>query len=44
MYLARVKQPSQSKGRWDYYDIVTTIPAAEAYQKPEESGCPFTKK
>jgi len=44
MYLAKVKQPSQSKGRWDYYDIVTTIPAAEAYQKPEESGCPFTKK
>jgi branched-chain amino acid transport system substrate-binding protein len=44
MYLAKVKQPLQSKGRWDYYDIVTTIPAAEAYQKPEESGCPFTKK
>jgi branched-chain amino acid transport system substrate-binding protein len=44
MYLARVKQPSQSKGRWDYYDIVTTIPAEEAYQKPEASGCPFTKK
>jgi branched-chain amino acid transport system substrate-binding protein len=44
MYLAKVKQPSQSKGRWDYYDIVTTIPASEAYQKPEESGCPFTKK
>jgi branched-chain amino acid transport system substrate-binding protein len=44
MYLARVKQPSQSKGRWDYYDIVSTIPAEEAYQKPEASGCPFTKK
>jgi branched-chain amino acid transport system substrate-binding protein len=44
MYLARVNQPSQSKGRWDYYDIVSTIPAEEAYQKPEASGCPFTKK
>jgi branched-chain amino acid transport system substrate-binding protein len=44
MYLARVKQPAQSKGRWDYYDIVSTIPAEEAYQKAEASGCPFTKK
>jgi branched-chain amino acid transport system substrate-binding protein len=44
MYLARVKQPAQSKGRWDYYDIVSTIPAEEAYQKAEISGCPFTKK
>ncbi|QQP87697.1 ABC transporter substrate-binding protein [Skermanella sp. TT6] len=44
MYLARVKQPSQSKGRWDYYDILRTIPADEAYQKAELSGCPFTKK
>jgi branched-chain amino acid transport system substrate-binding protein len=44
MYLARVKQPSQSKGRWDYYDIISTIPAEEAYQKAEASGCPFTKK
>jgi len=44
MYLARVKKPSQSKGRWDYYDIVRTIPADEAYMKPEASGCAFTKK
>jgi branched-chain amino acid transport system substrate-binding protein len=44
MYLARVKQPAQSKGRWDYYDIVSTIPAEEAYQKAEASGCPFSKK
>ena len=44
MYLARVKQPAQSKGRWDYYDIISTIPAEEAYQKAEASGCPFTKK
>ncbi|WP_037462352.1 ABC transporter substrate-binding protein [Skermanella stibiiresistens] len=44
MYLARIKQPAQSKGRWDYYDILRTIPAAEAYQTAELSGCPFTKK
>jgi branched-chain amino acid transport system substrate-binding protein len=44
MFLARVKKPSESKGRWDYYDIVRTIPADEAYMKPEASGCSFTKK
>lgn len=43
MYLAKVKKPSESEGAWDYLEIVRTIPGAEAYQKPEESGCPLVK-
>ncbi len=43
MYLAKVKSPDQSTGAWDYLEIVRTIPGAEAFQKPEESGCPLVK-
>ena len=27
MYLVEVKKPAESKGAWDYYKIVRTIPA-----------------
>jgi len=43
MYLARVKKPADSKGPWDYYQIIKTIPGDEAFQNPKESGCPLTK-
>jgi len=39
MYLARVKTPAASARRWDYYDIVATIPAAQAFRPLSESGC-----
>ena len=42
MYLFRVKAPDASKGEWDYYDTVTTIPAADAFRPVEESGCALT--
>lgn len=38
-YLARVKSPDESEGEWDYYEILRTIPAAEAYQPLEDSTC-----
>ncbi|CUW40387.1 ABC-type branched-chain amino acid transport systems, periplasmic component [Magnetospirillum sp. XM-1] len=44
MYLAQVKKPSESKGPWDYYKIVRTIPGDEAYQPLSESTCPLVKK
>jgi len=43
MYLFRVKQPSQSKGPWDYYELVQTIPADKAFRPAGESGCPLVK-
>jgi branched-chain amino acid transport system substrate-binding protein len=39
MYLARVKTPAASKAKWDYYEIVSTVPAAEAFRPISEGGC-----
>ncbi len=39
MYLAQVKTPEESTGEWDLYNIVRTIPAAEAYRPLSESKC-----
>jgi branched-chain amino acid transport system substrate-binding protein len=43
MYLARVKAPGESKYPWDYYTIVKTIPAAEAFPSVEAQKCPLVK-
>jgi branched-chain amino acid transport system substrate-binding protein len=39
MYLARVKTPDESTGRWDYYEILRTIPGDQACLPLEESTC-----
>ena len=39
MYLFRVKKPSESKGKYDLYDVVATIPAAEAFRPMAQGGC-----
>jgi branched-chain amino acid transport system substrate-binding protein len=44
MYLARVKKPSESKGPWDYYQVLRTIPGSEAFATAEESGCKLAAK
>lgn len=44
MYLAEVKKPSESSGKWDYLKIVRTIPGDQAYQPLSESRCPLVKK
>ena len=44
MYLYEVKKPSESKGVWDYYKFVATIPADQAFQPLSESKCPLVKK
>jgi branched-chain amino acid transport system substrate-binding protein len=38
-YLAKVKEPSEVSEDWDYEEIVSTIPADEAFMPVEESGC-----
>ncbi len=43
MYLAQVKTPAESKYAWDYFKIVKTVPAAQAYIDPKASGCPLVK-
>jgi len=44
MYLFEVKKPSESKGRWDDYKLLSTIPGNEAFQSLEQSRCPLVKK
>src|SRR4249919_3818789 len=44
MYLFEVKKPSESKGRWDDYKLVATIPGKDAFQPLSESRCPLVKK
>jgi branched-chain amino acid transport system substrate-binding protein len=43
-YLFEVKKPSESKYPWDYYKVVATIPADEAFLPLEKSVCPLVKK
>ena len=43
MYLYEVKKPSESKGPWDYYKLVSTIPGKDAFQPVAESGCNLPK-
>ncbi|NJR41753.1 MAG: ABC transporter substrate-binding protein [Akkermansiaceae bacterium] len=41
MHLFEVKKPEESKGAWDYYKLVRTIPAEEAFRPLDKGGCPL---
>ena len=41
MYLYQVKTPAESKGPWDYYKLLATIPAEQAFRPLKEGGCPL---
>jgi branched-chain amino acid transport system substrate-binding protein len=43
MYLFEVKTPDESKGAWDYYKLVTEIPADEAVRPLADGGCELVK-
>jgi branched-chain amino acid transport system substrate-binding protein len=43
MYLFEVKKPDESTGPWDYYKLLATIPAAEAFRPLSEGGCELVK-
>jgi branched-chain amino acid transport system substrate-binding protein len=42
-YLFEVKKPSESKGEWDYYKLIATIPADEAFRPLKDGGCSLVK-
>jgi branched-chain amino acid transport system substrate-binding protein len=44
VYLFEVKKPSESKYPWDYYKLIATIPAEEAFRPLAQSECPLVKK
>jgi branched-chain amino acid transport system substrate-binding protein len=43
LYLLQVKTPAESKGDWDVFKIVETIPADKAFRPLNEGGCPMVK-
>jgi branched-chain amino acid transport system substrate-binding protein len=40
-YLFEVKKPSESKYPWDYYKLLVTTPADQAWKPLSEGGCPL---
>ena len=42
-YLFEVKKPSESKGPYDYYKLLATIPADQAFRPLNEGDCPLVK-
>jgi branched-chain amino acid transport system substrate-binding protein len=44
MFLAQVKTSAESKAPWDYYKMVRTIPAAEAFPALSASKCELVKQ
>ena len=44
MYLVEAKKPSESKGEWDLYNILATIPGDQAFRPMADGGCPLIKK
>jgi branched-chain amino acid transport system substrate-binding protein len=44
MYLFEVKKPSESKGPYDYYKLVASIPGEDAFRPMDQGECPLVKK
>ncbi len=44
LFLAKVKTPAESKGPWDYYTILSTIPGEQAFARAEDEGCPLASQ
>jgi branched-chain amino acid transport system substrate-binding protein len=43
MYLVQVKKPEESKAAYDYYKILQTIPAEQAFRPVKDGACPLVK-
>ena len=43
MFVFEVKPPQESKQRYDYYKLVRTIPAEEAFRPIDQGECPLVK-
>ena len=43
-YLFQVKTPAESKGPWDLYKLLATVPGEKAFRPLNEGGCPFVSR
>lgn len=44
MYLFKVKTPDESKAPWDYYTLLSTISADQAFRPMDQGGCALVGK
>jgi branched-chain amino acid transport system substrate-binding protein len=44
MYLVEAKKPEESRGPWDVYRILSTIPAEQAFRPVNEGNCPLVRQ
>ncbi len=44
MYLFEVKTPGESKGPWDYYKLLATVPAEQAFRPMDPTTCTMLAK
>jgi branched-chain amino acid transport system substrate-binding protein len=44
MYLFEVKKPSESKGPYDYYKLISTMSGEDAFRPMDQGECPLVKK
>jgi branched-chain amino acid transport system substrate-binding protein len=42
-YLFQVKKPSESKSPWDVFNVLSSVPADQAFRPMSEGGCPLVK-
>jgi branched-chain amino acid transport system substrate-binding protein len=43
MYLFEAKKPEESKGEWDLYKLLATVPGDEAFRPLDKGNCPLVK-
>ena len=43
VHLYETKKPAESKGEWDYFKKLTTVPADQAFRPLKDGGCPLVK-
>ena len=41
MYVLETKTPAQSKGAWDYFNVVGSIPGEQAFRPLDQGNCPL---
>jgi branched-chain amino acid transport system substrate-binding protein len=42
-YLFEVKKPEETASPWDYYKLLQTTPAGQAFRPMADGGCPFVR-
>ncbi len=44
IYLLQVKTPAESKSKYDFYNLLATIPGDQAFRPLAEGNCPMIKQ